>query len=305
MSYSRKFSVKKALLLISLSFFTNVLLFSCIGQNTTNQYTGEMPELTPIEQEPINHYKTLQEFSPEKSPENSALDAVFFPKKAHQLAIKIISPAYLSRKEIDSLIDELQHPANSSEQTREELDFLLELQASRTEEQIEEALRMHEIVYFPLPGMKSEQDLFFEAYELLGEEFNPKEYPKTQKLLHNIMKEMRITEFTAKNLFLRARPRQLESKLSPLKKMNTASYASGHTLWAYMQAYLMGELLPEKRAEFLKLAYEIGYSREVLGVHYPSDEEASRKLAHKILAKMWLKSKFMKDFSAAKLEWKR
>jgi len=85
--------------------------------------------------------------------------------------------------------------------------------------------------------------------------------------------------------------------------MKTASFASGHTLWAYMQAYLMGALIPEKRNEFLELAYEIGFSREILGVHYPSDEEASRKLAHQLLEQMWEKPAFIFDFYQAQLEW--
>jgi len=151
--------------------------------------------------------------------------------------------------------------------------------------------------------MKDEDELFFEAYEVFGNQFDTKEYPKTKKLLNNIMREMRIAEFTAKNHFLRARPRQLESQLKPLKKMSSSSFASGHTLWAYMQAYLMGALIPEKRDEFLDLAYNIGFSREILGVHYPSDEEASRKFAHQLLLKMWEKPKFMQDFHDAQLEW--
>jgi len=151
--------------------------------------------------------------------------------------------------------------------------------------------------------MKNYDHLFFEAYEILGNQFNVKDYPKTKKLLNNIMKEMRIAEFSAKNHFLRPRPRQLESELEPLKKMSSASFASGHTLWAYMQAYLLGALIPEKRIEFLDLAYKIGYSREILGVHYPSDEEAARKLAYELLLKMWNKPEFIRDFHKAQLEW--
>jgi len=45
------------------------------------------------------------------------------------------------------------------------------------------------------------------------------------------------------------------------------------------------------------------FSIEVLGVHYPSDEEAARKLAHQMLTKMWEKAAFKKDFQTAKAEW--
>jgi len=274
---------------------------SCQNQNITD-ITNIQP-LQSIEATPQNHYKTLQTFSPKANPNKAKLDEIRFPKKSNQWLIKTFSPAYLDRTTIKEIMLTLQPPANSSNQTRAELDFLLELQKTRTPEQVKNALRLHDIVYFPIIGMRDEQELFFEAYELLGTDFNHESYPKTQQLLHNIMKEMRIMEFTAKNHILRARPRQLEANLTPLKKMSSSSFASGHTLWAYMQAYLWGELLPDKREAFIDLAYEIGFSREILGVHYPSDEEVSRKLAHQLLTEIWKNPNFKKDFQAAKKEW--
>jgi len=298
MKYLIQQRVSISLLIMATFYFSAV----CCNQQNNTQIT--IPPLKQIAETPKEHYKTLNKYSKNADTKHTHLDDISFPNKAHQLTIKLISPAYLSRKEIEVLIDQLQPPANSSEQTTAELDFLLELQANRTPEQVNEALRMHDIVYIPLIGMRNETHLFFEVNEILGNEFNASAYPKTKQLLHNIMKEMRITEFTAKNHFLRARPRQLESKLQPLKQMKSSSFASGHTLWAYMQAYLLGALIPGKRIEFVELAYEIGFSREVLGVHYPSDEEASRKLAHRLLQQMWTKPDFIKDFQEAKLEWK-
>ena len=301
MKYLKKFSKRK----ITLNGFLFAILYfsviSCSSQIQTTQ--NSIPALEKIEQEPTAHYKTLKSLSAVSDQQFANLDSISFPDKAQQFAIKLFSPAYLNRDEIDSLIHTLIPPANSSEQTRAELDFLLQLQKDRTPQQVDNALRMHDIVYFPIIGYKKDSDLFFEIYEIFGSQFNSKEFPKTKKLLGNIMKEMRIAEFTAKNHFLRARPRQLEPDLKPLKKMASSSFASGHTLWAYMQAYLLAALLPEKRKDFLDLAYEIGFTREVLGVHYPSDEEASRKLAHQLLEKMWDKPNFINDFHEAQLEW--
>ncbi|MEM6697317.1 MAG: phosphatase PAP2 family protein [Bacteroidota bacterium] len=117
------------------------------------------------------------------------------------------------------------------------------------------------------------------------------------------MNDMRMMEFAVKYHLLRARPYQLEPKLAPLTKISSPSFASGHTLWAYIQAYTLGELLPNKREAFVELAYEIGESREILGVHYPSDEEAARQLAHRMLMLMWHTEKFQRDFTAAQVEW--
>ncbi len=292
------FSIVSCIFLFSIWF----LLMACQQPKIAN--VTDIPPLHLLEA-PKNHYVDLAKLSAQPNEAQEELDAIRFPNKKFDLLIKTFGPAYTTRDQIQELMLTLHPPANSSEQTRAELDFLLELQKTRTPEQVAFAERLHEVVYFPLMVMNSDEDLFCEAYEIFGSDFNPSTYPKTKKLLKNIMKEMRIMEFTAKNHFLRARPRQLEPELKPLKKMNTSSFASGHTLWAYMQAYVWAELIPAKRKEFLELAYQIGFSREILGVHYPSDEETARKLAHQLLTLMWDHQDFKNDFQQAKMEWKK
>ncbi len=249
------------------------------------------------------HYQSLEELDASPTDARKEMDKIHFPDKKYQLLIRLFNPAYMTRAQIHDLAYQMKPPANSSEQTQAELDFLLQLQNTRTPEQEKLALDWNKIVYVPIIGMNGNDDLFFEGQQVLGSECTAKNYPATKKLLNNIMKEMRIMEFTAKNHFLRARPRQLSKELKPLVKMNTSSFASGHTLWAYLQAYIWAELIPDKRTSFLDLAYEIGYSREILGVHYPSDEEAARRLAHQILEVMWQTERFQKHFKKAKAEW--
>jgi acid phosphatase (class A) len=137
----------------------------------------------------------------------------------------------------------------------------------------------------------------------MGEEFNAENSPYTLKLLKGIMNDMRLMEFSVKYHRLRARPYQLEPRLQALSKIKSPSFASGHTLWAYLQALTLSELIPAKRNEFLNLAYEIGLSREIMGVHYPSDEEASRKLAHEMINLMWQNEDFQRDLQNARQEW--
>jgi acid phosphatase (class A) len=61
--------------------------------------------------------------------------------------------------------------------------------------------------------------------------------------------------------------------------------------------------MPDRRKAFLAIAYELGASREVMGVHYPSDEEVARQLAHRMLMLMWHTNKFQQDFALAQEEW--
>jgi acid phosphatase (class A) len=148
------------------------------------------------------------------------------------------------------------------------------------------------------------KDLFFEARELLSEDVNAKNFPKISKLLQGVMHDIRIMEFTIKYKQLRARPYHLEPALQPMAKMGSPSFASGHTLWAFIQAYTWSEIIPEKQKNFIALAEEIRRSREVMGIHYPSDNEAARHVAYKMLQAYFKNDAFKKDLEAAKAEWK-
>lgn len=270
-------------------------------------------DIHPIE--PIaKHYKELSQLS-DVAQSNHPLDTTAFPASKYNpyaIMFTIAEPAYLTRTQIQKLVDELSFPANSSEQTKSELAYLMDLQKNRTPEEVARVMYLAKIGYWPAKSLiKSHPEyesnlnnLLFECQEVMGTDCTIQRYPKTTALLQGVTLDMRIMEFTAKYHLLRARPYQLETRLEPLQVMGSPSFASGHTLWAYIQAYTFSELIPEKREAFIDLAYEIGVSREIMGVHYPSDEEAARQLAHQMLSLMWQTEQFQKDFQAAQQEWK-
>ncbi len=263
-----------------------------------------------------NHYKTLQELDGAPNLLRETLDKISFPPakfSSGSLIYTMITPVYLTPNQVTELKGSIQYPANSSDQTKAELDYLLEWQKKRTKAQEDRALNvLAPIGYWPHadilethPRHKQNLDyLFYEGKTVMGDKTTAKNYPATAKLLKGITKDMRLMEFTVKYHLLRARPYHLEPKLKPLATISSPSFASGHTLWAYIQAFAWSELIPEKRKEFLEVAYEVGESREIMGIHYPSDEEGARVLAHKMLTKMSLNEEFRKDLEAAKQEWK-
>ncbi len=225
----------------------------------------------------------------------------------------LLNPSYLNMQQIEHLKKSVAFPLNSSDQTQAELAFLVAWQEKRTPAQEKRAVEeLAPIGYWPHLGVMKDHEryepnlehLFFEGREVLGPQCTAQNYPATAKWLAGITRDMRIMEFSAKFHFLRARPYQLEPRLNPLARMSSPSFASGHTLWAYIQAFAWSELLPEKRPQFLALAYEIGESREIMGIHYPSDEEAARVLAHRMLEVMWLQENFKADLEQARQEWK-
>lgn len=285
-----------------------LLLLALFG---LSQFRGQIAPLEPVKA----HYKTLQQLSAAPNPERAPLDKKSFPPAEYSsgtLIYTMVEPAYLSSAQVEILKSSVQFPANSSDQTRAELDFLLEWQEKRTPAQENRSSNiLAPIGYWPHAAVlknhsrydENMQHLFYEGRTVMGNECIPKNYPHTAKLMQGITKDMRIMEFTVKYHLLRARPYHLEPRLQPLARISSPSFASGHTLWAYIQAFTWSELIPAKRAEFLELAYEVGESREIMGIHYPSDEEAARVLAHSMLTAMLENREFKEDLAKAKEEW--
>ncbi|MEL6252532.1 MAG: phosphatase PAP2 family protein [Bacteroidota bacterium] len=264
---------------------------------------------------PKNHYKDLLALSAEPNPERAHLDEITFPTSLYSYALiyVMVAPEYLTDEQVDQLKTSMKYPANSSDQTQAELEFLLAWQNKRTEKEIKRSKEfLAPIGYWPHIDIlenheryqKNREHLFYEGRAVMGAQVNAENYPATAHLLAGVTKDMRVMEFAVKFHLLRPRPYHLDKRLQALANMSSPSFASGHTLWAYIQAYTWSELIPEKRIDFLNIAYEVGESREIMGIHYPSDEEASRVLAHKMLSLMWENPEFQKDFEAAKSEWK-
>lgn len=263
-----------------------------------------------------NHYKDQSQLRSEKREAYASMDeAVNLPQDFTRftLVYSLSEPHYLTSSQIDFIVNSVRFPANSSEQTRAELDFLLKLQAERTAVQTERVLEIGSVGYWPALNVTkahpkyedNQEELFFMINEVDGEESTTSDYPKTTKLLKEVMHDTRLMEFAIKHTLLRVRPYRLDSKITPLVEIPTPSFASGHTLWAYSIAYVMSELAPEKRNDYLDLAYEIGLSREIMGVHYPSDEEVARQVSHRALMLMWHTEQFQQDFAEAQAEWKK
>lgn len=289
----------------SLQKINPILLIAAIFLNS-NVFAQSIAPLEPVSE----HYKALQALDPASDSNNYALDTIQFPMEGRTTGRQFIDlePSYLKHSDYDILKDLVTFPANSSPQTRAELDYLLGWQTKRSKTDVSRAYEIAYIGYWPPLDKDGEygdlKDLFWECKSLVGKSCDPRAYPHTAKLLAGIMRDIRIAEFTLKYHFKRARPYHLEPKLNPLGRVSNPSFASGHTLWAYTQAFTWAELMPNLRSKYLDLAYEVGVSREIMGIHYPSDEEAARVISHKMLELMFENPQFKTDFERAKEEWK-
>jgi acid phosphatase (class A) len=261
-----------------------------------------------------DHYQTLQQTSNAPNASRAWMDTINYPPAEYGSSIVylLVKPYYLSGNQVKSLSEGVKFPANSSDQVRKELDHMLELQTMRTPEQVTRVEFLGNIGYWPSINMvpshpsyeQNLKDLFFEGRELMDENVNAKNFPKVSKLLQGVMQDMRVMEFTIKYTLFRPRPYHLESRLQPLMKINSPSFASGHTLWAFIQAFTWSEVVPEKQKDFMAIAEEIRRSREIMGIHYPSDNEASRQVAYKMMQYYFKNEAFLKDYNEAVAEWK-
>ena len=214
------------------------------------------------------------------------------------------APHYLAATEKFFIPD---FPANSSDQTRAELDYLLQLQEQRSEEDVRASMFYAGVYYRTAiqPGdndYKKFQRNLFHIGRSIGTWFNADSLPLTAALAANVWKDAEYLIWKYKNYFIRIRPYKLEPKLKNLEETNWAAYPSGHATNSYVNAYLYSELLPEFNSFFIKDAYDMAHSREIIGVHYPSDSESGRVLAWQLVKRLLATEKFKKDFEAAKEE---
>ena len=293
-------------------FHSLLALTTAAASAQTTAPTQYLDDLTPLEA-PTGHYAELGRLATTGSA-GDASDTLTYPPEEYRnatLLYALARPVYLSEQQADYLFAALRPPAITSAQTTAEIAYLHRLERERTPVQVARALELASIGYWPdaarLPThpsyAKQQEHLMFMCRETLTPDCAADAYPATAQLLRGVMNDMRLLEFGVKYSVLRARPYALDTILRPLKTIGSPSFASGHTLWAYMQGLTLAELVPARRADLLALAREIGASRELMGVHYPSDEEAARQLAHRALRLMWHTRDFQRDLQAARDEW--
>jgi acid phosphatase (class A) len=148
------------------------------------------------------------------------------------------------------------------------------------------------------------RDNLFHIGHSIGTWFNPKDLPLTADLVAHVWQDASFYIWSMKLKYLRIRPYVIDPRLKNLEDTDWAAYPSGHASNSYVNAYLYQELAPEFADIFLKDAYDMAHSREIIGVHYPSDSESGRIFARQFINKLFQNEKFLKDFEAVKKEWK-
>ena len=278
---------------------------SCPPAKCSGEFAADAPRLRVSSA----HYARLAGLDAKPRAGGGALDRRLFDLGAMNPGyFKILGrpPVYLDDAPLEFSLPEF--PANSSAQTRAELDYLLELQATaRTPDAVARSQRLAGVFYrvSVQPGdedySRMRSNLFFTGREL-GDWFGPETLPKTADLLARVQSDATYYIWAFKYRFNRARPWELEPRIERLETPNFPAYPSAHSANSWTAAFVFQELLPAHREVFARGAAELAYSREILGVHFPSDSESGRVLARQVVDRLLATPEFREDLAAARAE---
>jgi len=139
-----------------------------------------------------------------------------------------------------------------------------------------------------------------------GLDISPQTTPVTAHILERAEQDVRTIGTPAKDHYARLRPLIGNDKpvcvpRAPWMETN-ASYPSGHSMTGWAWALILVELAPDKAGPLLEAGKEMGESRVICGMHYPSDVEAGRDLAAAMVARMRANPEFRADMEKARRE---
>lgn len=183
-------------------------------------------------------------------------------------------------------------PAADSSATRAELDELLALQATRTDDEVAAARA----------DRKTEVTRFYGALGL--DAAHPPKLPQVELLAERVEDDVRIYVRAAKDRFRRLRPYEIEPRIDPCigDVKGDRSYPSGHSAFAWAMAGMLSDLVPERRDTLEARAAEFARQRITCGVHFPSDLEAGRQAAEWVMRAMRERKEYRDEAAEASVE---
>ena len=204
------------------------------------------------------------------------------PAKDHVLKVKI-DVGGLLKKSLDlgiikDVIDNHPFPANSSQETKKEIEYLVSVTKNLSKDQ----KRFCELME------NNHYDLFVIVAKKLGIDV-------TKNQILKWVGDVDPITFYLKDKFNRPRPYQLAKEMGlnlyPVIRTdaNSAAYPSGHTMDFLVILYHFGKLKPESIKILNNFYQKIKNVRELSGVHYPSDRKVSEYIFKQLAKNKLLK----------------
>ncbi len=148
-----------------------------------------------------------------------------------------------------------------------------------------------------------EQLSVFRFADVIGPAFKPENLPFAAAFFERVFSDQAKVVGAAKVYFHRPRPFVVGAGIKPLERLSpNSSYPSGHATFAYVDAIILANVLPEKAAAIFARADAYAHNRVLEGVHYPTDLEAGR-ISGAVIDNVFLhNAHFMADYERARVE---
>ena len=195
------------------------------------------------------------------------LSLVFLYNKIEQLRYNSVSLEFpipdIVSFDYKTIIDP--PPSNTDPKTLKELTFVAESTFNRSEAEIERIYSIDRDLDAPFIKLLSKYKLQY-----------PQEYIDT---FYNVVQPVLMN---IKHYWNRPRPVQLAKlyniKIDPIvtTTVHTPSYPSGHTMYSRLVANILKHHYPQIENKILdNIVYDTARARVMMGVHFPSDNQAS------------------------------
>jgi acid phosphatase (class A) len=185
-------------------------------------------------------------------------------------------------------------PAEKSAADVKELDAIVEMQKSLTDEEKSNMT------------MEAKYDTYLIFQDTIGPWFTEDDVKKLPALHRLLQREADTTgEFvtSAKEFWKRPRPYLQDPRVqSQLGKVDGFSYPSGHSTRGAVDSYVLAKVFPSVADGILKRGVRVGDDRVLAGVHFRTDVEAGRTLAGAIFDRLMKNREFRADLAAAEAE---
>ncbi len=165
---------------------------------------------------------------------------------------------------IKDVLENHPFPANSSDETKNELEYLTKI----TNEANKEDIRFCYLI----------ENYHYDFFTIIAKKL---ELDVTKEQILKWVGDIDPITFYLKDKFNRPRPYQLAKELGlelhPITATdaNSAAYPSGHTMDFLVILYHFGKMKPELAGELDEFYHQIKRVRELSGLHYPSDRKNS------------------------------
>lgn len=151
-------------------------------------------------------------------------------------------------------------------------------------------------------------DFYFERFgEVMGVSLSEETTPSIANYLKVTHSFAGKSIVKAKGSFSRQRPFSYFGQPSGIPEDEEkygayTSYPSGHSIGAWTLALALTAIDDEHESDIIRLGYELGQSRVIIGFHYQSDVEAGRLAASVIFAKIVSDKEYIKLMNLAREE---